>query len=457
MWTEVLHLKEGGISMNNTYHILIIDDDYSNTTKKGMFESFLSKEYSEINISFSIDVIEYSRDVRKKISKESIRNIDAFFIDARLEDNSKGWGDPGYGISFNSVLSTIEAACEGIEIPPIFMFSRFWTDEALLTQVSKSFSVFHSYVKPSRFYSKQEIDDYNKSATSLNADGIVDYTLLHDERKYIYDEINKIKHRMFISGVPVDVVLILAVPDEKEMAYKVFGAKDENVKYDPTYNFFYNMVTIRNYNMAIVTLPDMGMVNASIFTTISILAFKPRLVVMTGICAGKKGDVNLSDIVIPTSVFDYSRAKVNPDGNKYRPDHQSLSSAINGYIQNTVNKTLLNSLRTGFVFGDYPNKDINLVRDPMATGTWVVNDAKVFDDISDKIRSDCKSLDMEAYAVALSSKTLETDWLIIKSVQDYANGSKSEDEIQTRKFSAYSSAKLLEEILLGLLDTLERK
>jgi len=435
------------------YNIMVIDDEFD--LRKTMYENFLMTVYPDIEIQFQIFVIEYARDAQSSINK-LYDKIDAFFIDARLDKKEKGWNEDQFGVTFNEILSFIENIYSETYIPPIFMISKHWTDESQLFSVSRSFSVFHRSIQPCRYFSENIIRDILKESTEMNADGKIHNQWLREERGYIYNEIEKVKKQLKVTEIRVDIVLIFAVADEKDMAYKVFGIEGITPTFESTYRFFYNIATVDNINVALIMQQDMGMTSAGVTATSAILAFKPKLIAMTGICAGKKTDTKLADIIIPSEVFDYSRGKKNINGTEFRATYQQLGKNIFGYVQNNVNAELLNKIRIGFAFGDYPNRDISIHTKPLATGTWVVNDPEVLEAIGAHIQGNCIGLDMEAYAIALAAHTFDTSWMILKSVQDYADGNKDQDELPFRKFAAYSSAKLLHELIPGLMNVMNK-
>ena len=62
---------------------------------------------------------------------------------------------------------------------------------------------------------------------------------------------------------------------------------------------------------------------------------------------------------------------------------------------------------------------------------------------------------MEAYGVAHAANELKTPWLIVKSVQDYANGKKVADEKTTRPFASFCSAFFVYRNLNRILESIE--
>lgn len=435
------------------YNIMIIDDDFTN--RKVMYEEFLEKQYEEIDIHFNLFFIEYARDLRAELLAYS-KEIDAFFLDAVLDKN--GWSRSG--ISFETILHQMETIYAESRVPPIFMLSSEWhKDMTLLTRVNKDFSIFHNPLHPSRYYTQSEIEGVNQNAQSVGSDGKRILNPLRDEREYIANEILKARSNHYNSLYPVDVVLQLAVADEKRRAYQVLNLREEKDEYLKEYNLSYQETTIkgdaRDYHVVVVTQTTMGMTDASRTTTAAILAFRPRLIVMTGICAGLKEKTSLCDLIAVKNTFDYSFGKLFIDKLEHRPE----PLAINPGLTNFVNANLLNNAESIFVeinnnyHGDAPS-GCRIHFASMGSGPWVVDNPSVFSEIRDHIVGNCISLDMEAYGVAAAAHQLRTPWFILKSVQDYADGEKNSAETKSRAYAAYSSTYILQRYLPKILDYL---
>lgn len=419
------------------FHIMIIDDEYS--LREKMYESFFVKEYPSLDISFTIDSIEYTSDILFKLSK--YREIDAFFIDARLENDQKGWGDKGDCQNFNTILSQIEKTYSDLSAPPIFVLSKFWQEEGkLLTTINRAFSVFHNPLNASRYYSQEEIETAVRNATILDENAIPNISTLREERTYIANEILKNRTMRYNSTFPVDVVLQVAVPDEKTCAYKVLGLSEENDEYLKEYGLTYHETTIGNHHIVVVPQSVMGMTDAARTATAAILAFKPRLIVMTGICAGNKDKTKLGELVVASQTFDYAAGKLQPEYWAHRPNPFKIDASLEAFVNTTwVNNAnhIYADINDAFN-GDALNPE-KIHFTAIASGPWVVDDPSIFDEITKTIASDCYTLDMEAYGVAMAANTLHIPWLIIKSVQDYADGKKSATETKSRAYAAFSS------------------
>lgn len=429
-----------------SYKIMIIDDELDNEMKNGRkekYQVFFEKKIEGIDVIFELIYVEYSRELESKI-KDNLNQIDAFFIDARLSNNDKGWGGE-WGINFNSVLTRIESIYGNSEIPPIFIVSKHWSDSGFLSNISKAFAVFHNPLQPSRFYSIEELDNCIKSATTKNKRGQFEIEGIKDEREYIEAEIKKFRRKKYNALVPIDVVIMVAVHDEKQKLYQYLDLDMRNDERFKEYGFSYQHTLYKNLNIIVVSQTTMGMTDAARVATASILAFKPKIIAMTGICAGRQDKTKLCDIVIAKEVFDYSVGKLNEEFMEHRPQHRVLKTGIDDFVKNCIvsNSEQIYADINRRYNGDAPDCKNNVHLGVMASGPWVVNDPQVFNEITSRITGECIALDMEAYALALAADQLDTPWIVVKSVQDYANGNKNKDESVSRSYAAYSSTYVL--------------
>ena len=443
------------------YHIMVIDDLYDEA--KSMYVSFLSQKHVNIGVEFNIIPVEYARDLVSTL-QENIEKIDGFFIDARLDASEKGWSRT---YNFDFVLTSIETEYKNRQavIPPIFLISQYWQkDQGLLSSIRCSFSVFHKPMHPARFYNRDEIVAWNNNANTPNGN-----KELREERKYILDEIKKTHQLQEELGQrKADIVLQFAISDEKNMAYSVFKLSGENDQRLNSYGIIYQIATIDKYRVAFVSQSNMGMTNAAMTTTGAILAFHPKIVIMTGICAGKKdAGVHLGDVIVAKSAFDYSIGKLKkrkmPNGSvQDYLKHKNFSENINHVLDNFINLVSDKKRSTETLQkiakkypGTIPNERIKnmLWVSPIACGPWVVDNSAIFKRvIPDASYGDCVALDMESYAVACTAQNLNTPWLVIKVVQDYANGKKENDEKDVRDYASYLGPAVINHYLSQIMN-----
>lgn len=251
----------------------------------------------------------------------------------------------------------------------------------------------------------------------------------------------------------VDVVIIFALPIERTQAFEALNVseKEQNTTYydlQKKYGFVFQKFKIQNVQIVSVTQTSMGMAMASSLTTRAILAFNPKLVVMTGICAGRQEKVNVGDILIADQVYDYTAGKIREGEKLARPRPISCDDKIKQILLSPeINDQTINALiRSRWKIAAIPVSQSSIHIKAMGTGTSVVDDRKIFEEAISK-QDDLYGIDMEAYGVALASDVLHTPWLIIKGVQDFADGTKSTTEGKVREYAAFASATVLEKIL----------
>jgi hypothetical protein len=84
-------------------------------------------------------------------------------------------------------------------------------------------------------------------------------------------------------------------------------------------------IQIAQRQVTVVTASQtaMGMVPAAILTVTTVEAWRPRLIAMTGVCAGVKDKVNRGDAIVAKQVFGYGSRKVEKGA--LTPDYTILS------------------------------------------------------------------------------------------------------------------------------------
>ena len=268
-----------------------------------------------------------------------------------------------------------------------------------------------------------------------------------DESDSSTKKMTKAEKAALPSPEPADVVIQVAVTVELDGVLKAFDVENAERCYDTAakYDFSYYRFKRHGLDIVVVMQPYMGMTYCSSLCTRAILAFEPDLVCMTGICAGRSGKANLGDIVIASSVFDYAEGKQYEDRFAPRPKTRPMDYMLSEYISSEVldNKDMIDKICEGYK--DAP-EDVAVSFHSMASGAVVVDDPTVMQRIAE-MQDDTVALDMEGYALAAAADLLDTKWMVIKTVQDFADGNKSATEGDIRPFAAYSSAKLLDVIL----------
>lgn len=237
-----------------------------------------------------------------------------------------------------------------------------------------------------------------------------------------------------------DILFVCALLDpELSALHKVSGCKWEVVTYpgDPAIYWHAKMQFGERTALAIcMCLPQMGLVSSGVTAAKAIALFKPKLVVMTGICAGRRGDCNLGDAIGASLTWDYGSGKFTEVDDKVvfepAPFHVAASARVVGVLTELSNdKVLLAELYKNSP-GSRPEAVPTFHVAPLASGAAVQNHKEFFSGVATQQRK-MLGVDMEAFAIAWAChEALEPqpNWLVIKSVVDFADGTK-DSKVQT--------------------------
>lgn len=169
---------------------------------------------------------------------------------------------------------------------------------------------------------------------------------------------------------------------------------------------------------------------------------------MTGICASVPNKTNLGDVVVAKQIFDYGSGKIQ-DG-IIKPDYTPLEmmEVLTNYATEAAydNETLRAIRDSWPIAQGKPDTELKAHVGPFCSGAAVVADDSIVAGITEHKRS-LIGIDMEAYGVAtacVTSLSHRTPFLIVKSVQDYANSDKNDDY---RLYAAFTSAKFVYEFI----------
>lgn len=196
----------------------------------------------------------------------------------------------------------------------------------------------------------------------------------------------------------------------------------------------------RSVRVAMRRTCQQGMAAAASLATKACFFFRPRMIAMAGITAGRKGETNLGDIIVPTHITDYGAGKQDPD--TFRPSSEPvrLPPGVEDECRSIKkDETLLSEIGRRWEGGDRPRPRVHLA--PTVTGAAVVNDPDVWHKVLQPNRQ-IIGIEMEAYAFVLASTRAyppPSRILVAKSVCDFAEH--KVDDAQA--YAAYTSARFL--------------
>nr|SPS06549.1 conserved protein of unknown function [Candidatus Nitrotoga fabula] len=192
----------------------------------------------------------------------------------------------------------------------------------------------------------------------------------------------------------------------------------------------------KEYRVAAGFSSRMGPVAAAILTVKAILNLRPRLIIMSGICAGIPGKVNIGDVVAPDISWDWQSGKyIDKSGTEafqIAPHQLCLDDqSRNQLLLLKRDREFWESLPAHAAKKDFPK----LVVGPMASGSSVLADNRVRDRIKDNQHKNLVGLDMETYAVFAAANACNPNikTMSLKSVCDKGDLKKND------KFQEYAS------------------
>lgn len=186
-------------------------------------------------------------------------------------------------------------------------------------------------------------------------------------------------------------------------------------------------MTIGSLKGLCIVPPRMGPVNTAISAAKAIDYFQPKLVAMSGICAGFPGQVGLLDVIIADTVWDYSVGKVTDEGFKSEPYQQQIDSNLKVDLQQMIEDgTVLTRLKTQ-IQPLAAHASFQLQIGPVVSGSAVIASHEKMVEISEQHRK-LIGLEMEISALyeAAAQSPSKPLFLAAKSVVDVGDASKDD-------------------------------
>jgi nucleoside phosphorylase len=184
-------------------------------------------------------------------------------------------------------------------------------------------------------------------------------------------------------------------------------------------------------------LPKMGLIAATHMTEALLQTFKPRVLIMTGICGGFSDRVNIGDVVVANKSWDWQEGKWTENGVLMpSPDQKDASSELVAIARGIESR--LNDFQSNFQ-GNIPNTRAKLITEPMVSGSSVVASIDIQTAFRDQHRK-MAAVDMECYGMyyaATMTSAPKPETICIKSVSDLADREKADD---LQKYCSYMSA-----------------
>ncbi|RYY00601.1 response regulator [bacterium] len=220
-----------------------------------------------------------------------------------------------------------------------------------------------------------------------------DSTAWHDQLKTIIFHLVKTRERFLQTSVKkhlYDVAIITALPSpEFEAILKLNDKKWEEVEVEDDFIKYYKSTFIKEGKcMTIIaaTADQMGMTASSHLATKLILYFKPKYLIMSGICAGLKDrGLGFGDILVAEQSWDSGSGKMIEKKKEldseiadivFEPDTRDiqLSADLKAKISNfkLTKPNILDDIQNNWS-GDTPSTKLRLHLGQIASGSYVIS------------------------------------------------------------------------------------
>lgn len=197
--------------------------------------------------------------------------------------------------------------------------------------------------------------------------------------------------------------------------------------------------------VACAHLSQMGPIASAHAAATLLTEFRPRMLVMTGICGGFSKEVSIGDLVIADKSWDWQAGKWADDG-MLAPsvDPRDGAADLVAYARTIGDAVKLAHDR--FVDHEKPENAPKLVAGPMVTGSSVVASKDVQEVFKGQHRK-MAGIDMECYGMYYAASNhagAPVRTLCIKAVSDLADRAKADDHQQ---YCSYISAAAMLEVV----------
>jgi len=254
----------------------------------------------------------------------------------------------------------------------------------------------------------------------------------------------------------VDIAVITALRSELD-AVLALPYEWKTVRY-PGNSIGYNHGTIKKKdgtNISIVAAAafSKGMPSSAALAAQVCILFRPKFIVMLGICAGVQRKTNLGNVIVADPTWDWGSGKIAESGDGERiflaaPQQRPLNTQISQLcLDLSADAALVRTIRSGWS-GKLPEGEFKVQVGPMASGASVLANDATIQEITSQNR-DLIAVEMEAYAVMAAAEysLLPAPIAIaIKSVCDFADSKKSDD---WQRYAAYTSAAFFDRLVMA--------
>lgn len=207
-------------------------------------------------------------------------------------------------------------------------------------------------------------------------------------------------------------------------------------------------VSLAGRNGICILLPRMGIVDAAVISARAIETFRPKIVFMSGICAGFSEKTNLGQVVIVDNCWEHQAGKWS--GPKFELEEYQIpiDPDIRTFLSQECERTSDFADQKDGLFTDESVLKAGVSVAPLVSGSAVIASEKMQELIADQHKR-LVGLDMEMYGVYRSAQLTggETKFVGVKTVVDFADEKKND---AYHDYGCLLSARILTQLIPAL-------
>lgn len=186
-------------------------------------------------------------------------------------------------------------------------------------------------------------------------------------------------------------------------------------------------VTIAGRRGTIIEMPRMGLVDAAVMAGKCIEKFRPKVVAMSGICAGFEGRAELGQLLVPELAYEYQSGKWTDEGFSGEPYQVPIGERVRVLARELIEDSELLSRLEQNLKSKRPSTMSEPKLATFTSGSAVIASDEYMAQVATLHRR-VAGLDMEVYAIhrAAHIAPCNPDVICAKTVVDLAGGDKDD-------------------------------
>ena len=220
-------------------------------------------------------------------------------------------------------------------------------------------------------------------------------------------------------------------------------------------------IKIGDHKGNVILLPRTGLIDVSIIASSAMERYRPRLIAMSGICAGVKNRVKMGQVLVCATCWEYQVGKspsqldkfgawcCTQEGFEFEPYQSTVAEPVRQILLALCRSDKISEI----IYGDGLPPGVERCKPSLATmvsGSAVVADEGTRDFIQAQHRK-IDAIEMELAGLFRAVSLLDDSVIVIgvKGVSDFADSRKTDD---IRDFAATASARFVVEAIDKLLE-----